>query len=66
MYANSQISFDDMPNLVSPRLAFDVLSARPGLKLKDAHNPMLVVMAENDDLVPPAVTRAVLAANGSR
>lgn len=60
MYHRADLRFEDMPNVLAPRLAFQVLSARPGLNLKDAFCPMLVVMAEDDDLIPPFVTRKIV------
>jgi hypothetical protein len=59
MYSQGSLRFEDMPNIIAPRLAFQILSARPGRQLKNSKSPMLVVMAENDGLVPPSIARKV-------
>ncbi|KAJ6620411.1 hypothetical protein B0H10DRAFT_1076614 [Mycena sp. CBHHK59/15] len=43
-------------------MAFEGLGARPGLRLEEAKCPMLVVMAAEDDLTPPRITREIVAA----
>jgi len=65
MFAQGRTPFDKYPNLIAPRFVLDALSCRPGLSLKNAHCPMLVVMAEEDDLIPAAITREI-AANASK
>ena len=67
MFAQGEVPFDQSPNKIAPRFAFDLMSARPGLKLKDAKCPVLVVMAEQDDMIPIRITRKLVAdANGSK
>lgn len=63
MFAQSPSTpFSSAPNLVAPRLAFELLSSRGqiGRKLKDAKCQLLFVYASNDDMIPPAVTRSVI------
>ncbi|KAH8115213.1 alpha/beta-hydrolase [Phellopilus nigrolimitatus] len=59
MFDQSDAPFSQQPNLVAPRLAFDMLSSRPGTKLKDAKCPMLVVLAKEDDIIPAELTRKI-------
>lgn len=61
MYEKGDRTFSEMPNVLAARLAFEVFSARPGLMLKNAKSPMLIVMAEEDDMIPVAITRDVVA-----
>ncbi|EIM79594.1 alpha/beta-hydrolase [Stereum hirsutum FP-91666 SS1] len=61
MYEKGDRPFSEMPNVLAARLAFEVFSARPGLMLKNAKSPMLIVMAEEDDMIPVAITRDVVA-----
>ncbi|KAJ6570354.1 hypothetical protein B0H10DRAFT_1030430 [Mycena sp. CBHHK59/15] len=50
------------PRTSSHRMAFEGLGARPGLRLEEAKCPMLVVMAAEDDLTLPRITREIVAA----
>lgn len=61
MFDQGSVPFSQVPNLIAPRAAFDILGARPGLHLKNAKCPMLVVMAEEDDLNPAKVTSDIVA-----
>ena len=59
MFAQSDIPFSERPNLVAPRLAFELIGARPGRKLKDAKCQMLVIYAKDDDLLPPTIAKDI-------
>ncbi|EGN92828.1 hypothetical protein SERLA73DRAFT_190547 [Serpula lacrymans var. lacrymans S7.3] len=61
MFAQGRTPFDRAPNLISPRFITEALSCRPGLALKKALCPMLVVSAEEDDIVPIGITRDIVA-----
>ncbi|KAG1766330.1 Alpha/Beta hydrolase protein [Suillus placidus] len=60
MFAQGSTPFSDAPNLIAPRFVIDALGVRPGLRLKDIRCPMLVVMAEEDDLIPASLTRSIV------
>lgn len=60
MYSKASKTFEQTPNVTCARLVFEMLAARPGLKLKNLKRPMLVVMSEDDDLIPPEITRNVV------
>ncbi|KAK0486028.1 alpha/beta-hydrolase [Armillaria novae-zelandiae] len=60
VYSKASKTFKQTPNLTCARLAFELFAARPGLKLKDLKCPMLVVMAEEDDINPPDITRNIV------
>lgn len=61
MYAQGSTAFSEAPNLIAPRFAFDLMNrGRIGQELKHARSPMLVVMAEGDDLIPPKITKSVV------
>ncbi|TFK50402.1 alpha/beta-hydrolase [Heliocybe sulcata] len=61
MWAETNTPYSQYPNVLTPRLLFEFMAARPGLKLKDTAGRMLVVMAEKDDLIPASITRDVVA-----
>ncbi|KAJ7434703.1 hypothetical protein FB451DRAFT_1418632 [Mycena latifolia] len=58
--------FAAAPNLIAPRVAFEVVSVRPGLRLKDARCPFLDVMAADNDLNDPELTPALTTAMNSK
>lgn len=60
MYSKASKTFKQTPNVTCARLAFELFAASPGLKLKDLKCPMLVVMAEEDDITPPEITRDIV------
>ncbi|EJC99630.1 alpha/beta-hydrolase [Fomitiporia mediterranea MF3/22] len=60
MFAQSGKPFAEYPNTIAPRFSFDLLSSRPGAKLKDAKCPVLVVASKEDDMIPLAVTRKLV------
>ncbi|KAG2142362.1 Alpha/Beta hydrolase protein [Suillus clintonianus] len=60
MFAQGSTPFSGAPNLIAPRFVIDALGVRPGLRLKDARCPMLIVMAEEDDLIPASITRKMV------
>lgn len=59
MFAQSDIPFSERPNLVAPRLTFELIGARPGRKLKDAKCQMLIIYARDDDLLPPTIAKDI-------
>ncbi|KAK0504539.1 alpha/beta-hydrolase [Armillaria luteobubalina] len=59
-YSKASKTFKQTPNLTCARLVFDFSAARPGLKLKDLNCLMLVVMAEEDDIISPDITRNIV------
>ena len=59
--SGSEKQFTDRPNRIPPRLAFDVISARPGLQLSKSHCPLLVISGTQDDIISIDVTRNVVA-----
>ena len=66
MYTGSDKPFSATPNLVAPRLLFDIMFWRPG-PLKNAKVPMLVVAPQSDDIVAYTVTeKAARESEGSK
>ena len=63
MFSNAAVPFSESPNLVAPRLAFDILSRRPGTLLKNAKSPLLVVAPDNDDMIPLYVTKQIVSSS---
>lgn len=61
MFSQGQIPFDSAPNLIAPRVAFEIMSARPGLRLKDTHCPLLIVISKDDDIMPSTIGRNIAA-----
>ena len=57
MFSQCDTSFTEQPNLLTPRLAFQIMSRRPGVKLEKALCPVLVVMTQEDDLILPDLSR---------
>lgn len=67
MFAQGATPFSKAPNLIAPRIAFDLMATRPGLELKNATCPMLVVMAEDDETQPRSITQSIVdGAEGSK
>lgn len=60
MYSKASKAFMHTPNVTCARLAFELFAVRPGLRLKDLKCPMLVVMAEEDDITSPEITRNIV------
>ena len=58
MYSKSATPFPEAPNLVAPRLLFDIMAWNPG-PLKNAKSPLLVVAPTSDDIIPYRVTEKV-------
>ena len=66
LHNQNETPISTRPNRVAARLTFQFMGARPGMKLKHAKCPILVVMATEDDVIPPKVTRRIAAsAQGS-
>ncbi|KAJ3806570.1 alpha/beta-hydrolase [Lentinula aff. lateritia] len=59
MFAQGDISFDSAPNLLTPRLAYELMgsAACPAVRLKDIHCKMLIVAARDDDCIPINIAR---------
>lgn len=57
MYSRSKTPFSSQPNVLAPRLAPQIMTRRPGTRLSEAACPVLIVMPEEDDLIPAALTR---------
>jgi hypothetical protein len=65
MNAQSSTPFSDRPNIINASAAFSMMAARPGLQLSKATCPVLVVMAEQDDIIAGNVTRDICAKAGN-
>ncbi|KDR76793.1 hypothetical protein GALMADRAFT_139671 [Galerina marginata CBS 339.88] len=61
MFEHSSVPFTDAPNLVSPRVVFQMMGVRPGLSLKRAKFPVLLVIPQEDDMIPLKVARDIAA-----
>ncbi|KAJ8495283.1 hypothetical protein ONZ45_g12926 [Pleurotus djamor] len=59
MFAQGKIPFTEAPNLINPRVCFEIMGTRPGVNLKIAHAPMLVIATKDDDMIPFAVAKSV-------
>ena len=55
------MSFAQRPNRLAPRVMFELLFSRPGLKFKESKCPILIVFGKHDDLIPVEVTRNLVA-----
>ncbi|KIK54650.1 hypothetical protein GYMLUDRAFT_231816 [Collybiopsis luxurians FD-317 M1] len=55
-------AMSDSPNLLPARVIFDFMGAKAGRYLKDAHSKYLVVLAQEDDIIPPNIAREVASA----
>ncbi|KAK0226144.1 hypothetical protein IW262DRAFT_1540850 [Armillaria fumosa] len=61
VYSKASKTFKQTLNLTcAARLVFELFAARPCLKLKDLKCPTLVIMAEEDDIIPPDITRNIV------
>lgn len=60
MYSKASKTFMHMPNVTCTRLTFELFTVRPGLRLKDSKCPMLVVMAQEDDMISPEITQNIV------
>ncbi|KAJ7661623.1 alpha/beta-hydrolase [Mycena polygramma] len=52
MFAQGRTPFAEAPNLINAGVVFDLVSARPGRQLAKARCPVLIVCAQEDDLIP--------------
>ncbi|KAI0064307.1 alpha/beta-hydrolase [Artomyces pyxidatus] len=64
MFSHSDTPFDRAPNVLAPRLSFEVMGTRPGLELKHAKCPVLLVQGKEDDLIPFSITSNLAAQAG--
>ncbi|KAI0068637.1 alpha/beta-hydrolase [Artomyces pyxidatus] len=64
MFNFSDMPFDRAPNVLAPRLVAEALSTRPGIELKSAKCPVLIVHGTQDDLLPFSITEKVVAEAG--
>ena len=55
MFAQGDTPFTDAPNIINPRIIFEFMSARPGRHLAGARCPVLLVVAQDDDMIPPRI-----------
>jgi hypothetical protein len=65
MCAKSPQPLSTRANVVNAGVACELLCKRPGRHLGAARCPVLIVMPEADDVMPPSVTRSVAAQAGS-
>ncbi|KAF4578362.1 AB hydrolase superfamily protein [Pleurotus pulmonarius] len=61
MFAQGRTPFTEAPNLINPRVCFEIMNARPGTLLREAHAPFLVVLSQEDDMLPVSIGRSVAA-----
>jgi dienelactone hydrolase len=61
MYSHHSVPYARRPNRINASVAYQMMGARPGTKLSEAKCPVLVVMAEADDIIAAKVTREVAA-----
>lgn len=61
MFAQGRTPFTEAPNLINPRVCLDIMNARPGTLLRKAHAPFLVVVSQEDDMLPVSIGRSVAA-----
>ncbi|KDR70438.1 hypothetical protein GALMADRAFT_282207 [Galerina marginata CBS 339.88] len=59
MYKDSPVSFSDTPNLLSPSFVFQMVGIRPGLQLKNAKFPLLLVSPQHDDISPVSISKDI-------
>ena len=61
-YAKAPRTFDQAPNLIAPRVAFELMSSEwsPGTRLSKMNAPLLVVAPSDDDLIPFRITENVV------
>ncbi|KAF5378440.1 hypothetical protein D9757_005574 [Collybiopsis confluens] len=64
MFSQGSIPFSEAPNLLTPRVVYELLgaSARPGLQLNQVLCKTLVVSARDDDCIPIQIARNLVAA----
>ncbi|KAF8576375.1 alpha/beta-hydrolase [Ramaria rubella] len=62
LYSRVNMTVSETPNLITPRLLLDVMRRRPGLRLKTAKCPMLVIAAEEDDIIGLKMTEGIVEA----
>ncbi|KAF8460024.1 hypothetical protein JB92DRAFT_3075924, partial [Gautieria morchelliformis] len=60
MFAQGTMPFSEAPNALAPRVVFDIMATRPGLELKDAKCPVLLVISEDDDMIPRRLTESIV------
>jgi hypothetical protein len=61
MFAQGSVPFAQAPNLVAPRIVFQLLGARAGLQLRSAKCPVLLVVPLGDDLIPSKIATDIAA-----
>lgn len=59
MFSQGKTPFSAAPNLLTPRLSIQLMSARPALEFRKAHCPILIVAAREDDIMPLKIAREV-------
>jgi len=67
MFSQGKTPFTEAPNLIAPRYALDLMfNGDAGNHLTNARCPMLVVMAEADDLIPAKLTKSIVEKSNGR
>lgn len=61
MFSQGRVPFSSAPNKIAPRVAFEIMAARPGIRLKDARCPVLIVASKEDDIMPVKIARDIAA-----
>ncbi|KAJ7319132.1 alpha/beta-hydrolase [Mycena albidolilacea] len=59
MFEQGNIAFSSAPNVINPSVLFEIMNARPGRKLRDAHCPVLLVTTKADDIMPSSTAAEV-------
>ncbi|KAF9463384.1 alpha/beta-hydrolase [Collybia nuda] len=60
-YSHGSTSFEETPNLITPRVVFEMMGTRSGRALKSAGCPVLFVTTTDDDLIPAKIAREIAA-----
>ncbi|KAJ8514921.1 hypothetical protein ONZ45_g7611 [Pleurotus djamor] len=59
MFAQGKTAFGDTPNIINASFCLELMGSRPGIHLKDAHAPVLFVVAQDDDMLPVEIARSI-------
>lgn len=65
-HEETKTPFSRQPNVLAPRLAFQIMGSRPGTRLSEAACPVLLVTAQQDDMIPVSLTRDLALKAGER
>ncbi|PFH50116.1 hypothetical protein AMATHDRAFT_145872 [Amanita thiersii Skay4041] len=61
MFSQGSIPFSKAPNKIAPRLSFQIMGARPGIRMKEAKGRVLIVSSQDDDMIPIKIAREIAA-----